>query len=498
MRQMFNVLTTADTSSIRTGTYNGLEHRIVPLVAIVEGVLHSANSEHPELALAAEFGKHPQGWNGRPVVMNHPKVNGSFVSAGQPEILEEWSYGLLFNTRVEDSKLKTEAWLDVGKINSAGGEIQEILSSIENGGLVEVSTGLYASVDQQNGRFNSDTYEGIWRSISPDHLALLSAGTIGACSIEDGCGIPRLNNVRQSAPVQTNSDCDAGCTDCAECRDQANQESTMDTPEQEQLRIDKRAALLTELCDGLFTNEVPSDLPVDSVRSLLLSALTERYPEDLYTIHTFTTGQVVFELWSTMDKFALNYSIANDKAALDEGEPTKINIINRIVAALDGSDANTEAADAAQTSEEDTIMDNENATDGAPTGVEAEVEDAAIVTDPIVADPAIAEPAANAAPISVEAYLNSAPAEIRESLTAGLKLHAERKASLVGKLLANERNTFPEEMLNSFDIEMLERVSTLANIPTFEGAAPVSPSVNAVDSQAAPIAAQAFPLTLVE
>ena len=62
----------ANTEASRRETFNGVEHLVVPLVALVEGVLQSSNAETPELALASEFGKHFKGWNGRPVVVNHP------------------------------------------------------------------------------------------------------------------------------------------------------------------------------------------------------------------------------------------------------------------------------------------------------------------------------------------------------------------------------------------------------------------------------------------
>ena len=177
---------------IREETFDGREYLVVPVVALVEGVLQAMNAPTPELALVEEFGKVPDSWNGRPIVMNHPVVNNIPVSANSPAVLEEYQFGLVFNARIEDSSLKVEAWLDKAKIESLGGEVADTLDRINNGDLVEVSTGLFTGTEVSKGRFNGREYQAIWRNIIPDHLAFLSDGVLGACSGEDGCGV-RVN-----------------------------------------------------------------------------------------------------------------------------------------------------------------------------------------------------------------------------------------------------------------------------------------------------------------
>ena len=77
--------------SLRTNTLYGKDQLIVPVVALVEGVLQAMNAATPELALAEEFGKFPAGWNGRPVVMNHPIIDKNPVSANSPSVLETFA-----------------------------------------------------------------------------------------------------------------------------------------------------------------------------------------------------------------------------------------------------------------------------------------------------------------------------------------------------------------------------------------------------------------------
>ena len=55
------ILVEADTDAIRTDTFMDQEHMVVPVIALVEGVVHASNSPVPELALASEFARHPTG-----------------------------------------------------------------------------------------------------------------------------------------------------------------------------------------------------------------------------------------------------------------------------------------------------------------------------------------------------------------------------------------------------------------------------------------------------
>lgn len=177
--------------AIRTERFNGRDHVVVPAIVLVEGVLHGANSEFPELALAEEFGKFPETWNGRPVTLSHPMRQGQFVSASSaPEVFESEAVGMVFNSRVEDGKLKVEFFLDPEK---AG---QDEIDRLTSGSTAEVSTGFFADVLEAKGNFKGRDFAGILTGIRPDHIALLSEEEIGACSVADGCGAPRINKFK--------------------------------------------------------------------------------------------------------------------------------------------------------------------------------------------------------------------------------------------------------------------------------------------------------------
>lgn len=183
---------------IRTATFSEREHLVVPVVALVEGVIHAVNAESPELVRADKIAVAPGGWNGRPVFVDHPEAGGDKVSGNSPEILES-AIGLIFNTStsveiIESKRLKLEAWIDLEKAKKTDSGT-EMVRRLEANEIVEVSVGAFVVAEEQTGVFKGKKYKAVWEEITPDHLALLSEGSVGACSVEMGCGTPRAATV---------------------------------------------------------------------------------------------------------------------------------------------------------------------------------------------------------------------------------------------------------------------------------------------------------------
>lgn len=188
----------------RLETLEGREHVIVPVVALVEGVIHASNAATPELVLAEELEASEQGWGGRPVMLGHPEVGGQKVSANDPPVLEKWRMGQVFRPRVENNRLKMEVWLDPARVEAVGEEAVRLMERIKAGEVTEVSVGAFVQTEQRSGEYRGQRYLGVWRNIVPDHLALL-ADEVGACSIAMGCGTPRAaagGTVDMSKPTQ--------------------------------------------------------------------------------------------------------------------------------------------------------------------------------------------------------------------------------------------------------------------------------------------------------
>ena len=124
----------AQTSSelAREETFMGIDYIVVPVIAMVEGVRFGANQTEPELGLSADFGKYPETWDQRPLVVNHPKISGTFVSANKLQVVEEYSFGFTNNSAVIDGKLHMEAWINTSRASEVEG-VQDFLDKKEPG-----------------------------------------------------------------------------------------------------------------------------------------------------------------------------------------------------------------------------------------------------------------------------------------------------------------------------------------------------------------------------
>lgn len=179
---------------VRRDVFDGREYMVVPVVMIVDGVLNDA------LVTQEEYGRYVEAWNGRPIPVLHPQENGGYISANRPDVWEKNTIGQIFNARCVNGRLKADAWIDVQKAQRLG--YCQLLTDMEAGLMVEVSTGYFADDDPTPGNFNGQTYSVVHRNIRPDHLALLP-GETGACSVADGCGT-RVNTKMKGLAMKVN------------------------------------------------------------------------------------------------------------------------------------------------------------------------------------------------------------------------------------------------------------------------------------------------------
>ena len=120
---------------IRAEHRDGVDYLVAPVVLITEGV-HN-NILYP----AEELRKHPTAWNGSPLPLYHPTVNGVGVTANSPDVMENANVGMVFNVRFEQAtnlhkaRLSGEAWMDTGKLKglaAAGNEGAKDLQDAQN------------------------------------------------------------------------------------------------------------------------------------------------------------------------------------------------------------------------------------------------------------------------------------------------------------------------------------------------------------------------------
>jgi hypothetical protein len=481
--QTFNINAEADVSAIRHETFDGVEHLIVPIIALVEGVIQASNAATPELALAEVFGLFPTGWNGRPVTLDHPEVRGMKVSASQtPDVYAKEALGFLFNTTLEDKKLKTEAWINLEKVKAAGENVQKEIARLESGDLVEVSTGLFAVVKKVDGVYASEQYNGVWEVVVPDHLAILPEGTKGACSVEDGCGGPRLN--------KEGACCDA-CAAKASTKHKKKKKgaimkkgvtgNSMDGDEKSVL-----AEFLTGLRDkfqGVFKfNSGSSTISDIDIRRALTSALIVEDETAFFDIVAVFEESFVYAKGFDGTLLSRSFSVADKGPVTLGGEVTAVRPVTEFVPVniKEGSKpmTNKEVIDAliankaTQYSEDDRQWLSELPVErlnklspvangsASAEGAEDEAQDEV--------DAEKEKLAANAA-VTPEDFIKNAPAEMQDVLQEGLRMHRAEKDKIVKELVANKRCSFTEKELKAMEVAQLRKLAALGNLPSYEG-----------------------------
>jgi hypothetical protein len=201
----------------RRELHDGRPHIVVPVIMAIEGVLNEA------LVPQLELEKSVPVWNGRPVVLLHPEEMGVPISASAyPDVFER-RVGTVFGAFMDGKRLKAELWLDEKKMDHLGAS--DLMASMKAGEIVEVSTSYFSDDIVEQSEFNGIPYVERHTNLRPDHLALLP-DEVGACSIADGCGAPRINSggttlsskirealstISKAIGIHTN-----GC-DCQEC-----------------------------------------------------------------------------------------------------------------------------------------------------------------------------------------------------------------------------------------------------------------------------------------
>lgn len=482
VERAFHVQASADTSSVRNETFMGREFLVIPIVCLVQGVLHSANAEAPELALYSEFAAVPAGWNGRPLMMNHPSINGEPTYANQPKILEAFAFGYLFNTigDIDTLSLKSEAWIDVLRVTELGGEVQTTIDRINAGETIEVSTGLFCATLESSGLYNGIKYEGIWQNIVPDHLAFLSEGSIGACSIEMGCGTPRIN--QRVTAVQTNSAVIEHKTACA-----GNNKCT---------------------CNQVKNNSYPPGMTADDVFSLLQQRISYTYGN--VWLYSFTQDAAIFCQYDenyNSAYYQIGYTIDDTMKATLTGEPIQVNILTRIepvnLAAAIKLEPVPQEVEETETSEvevtstpaevvspnlENNMTVKPNAAGGttpatntnpntnpapakttpaADPGV-GSIEMSTPAVDPNVPTDTNGQPKFNKAP-TLQEYIGAAPAELQDVLNEGMRTLQSRKVAVITGIKASGRCEYTDTELNAMNIRDLERLARLAAVPSMVG-----------------------------
>ena len=459
-------LRSAEAYTTRTETFEDREYLVVPVVALVETVIFASNAEVPELVTEEEFSKAPVGWNGRPVFHGHPQVDGVYVSGNTPGLLETQQIGIVFNTNVADSKLKMEAWIDVKKAEEVA---PELLTRIAEGEVVQISVGLSVATLNQSGIFQGKEYKGVWTEMVPDHLALLPADQIGACSVEAGCGI--------RAAVQGDS---------------------MSEPKNVVTR------LLQRMGDALRAARSAGDMTANDVRMKLDQAIRALDPR-VYYVDDYAPGkgEVYYSVYADgkYECYSRKYTLAADGTVTISGDPVEVEPVlsyepvsttqvtaaaaaAEVPAAAAVEEPKTTAATApcscqhpkaeavapvvsASNNEESVNMELKDITEKLAGATPEQLASIAQVFEPAAA----AAPAAAAPAVAAATAAPALTAEQQEALELGTRTLRAAKAAAIKALKDSGRCKISDDRLNAMSQTALDELVALTGV---EASAPAA------------------------
>jgi hypothetical protein len=440
--------------TVRREQLNGVEHIVVPVVMMVEGV-HSG-SHGPILHRADELGRYPESWDGIPVTIGHPIVDGQYVSANSPAVLQDWAVGRIFNTQIADSALKAEAWLDEVALQRIS---DDTLERINNGEVIEVSIGIFSDEEMTSGVWNNERYTAIARNHRPNHLALLP-DEVGACSIADGCGI-RVNKQEKTKKVA-----------------------------QKQISINKenQTEVLKELNRmGFSVNE----LGFSEIREKIGQAIygldgggLDHYIEEVYA-DSFVYTQYNHRVDPRQRKlYKQSYKIDESGEVNFSGEPVHVkrevsytavpmvngrvkvervikknksmctDCVKKLADNLINNKVTAWSEDDREYLESQTEEVLEKMTPPAAAVVEQQVNTAKPTREEILS-------VFKSSPMSNEEFLSLASPEVRLQIQEGLELRTNQKNNLVTEILANTEE-WPEDELKLKDFDELKKIHKLA------------------------------------
>ena len=448
---------------IRHDTMEGKPYLVAPMVMMTEGVHNGSNG--PLYYPSDELGKLPVVWNHKPIVVYHPTKG----SACSPDVLNARGVGVIMNAVFEDSKLKAEAWLEESRLKTVD---ERILNSLNEGKMMEVSTGLFTDNEEVEGDWNGEKYTAIARNHKPDHLAILP-DMKGACSVEDGAGLLRLNAENGNIVLSVDDEeVKKYITDNKEIITQRISVFVNNVMGHEQTRRLLQGALSskdkTGMMNGGWIEEVYDNFFIYENKGKFYK---QKYSKDkdvvkLEGVAEEVVRHIVFKDIKGKDvvsnnkknrkDFAMNKDkmveqlISNAGTKWQESDKEYLTSLNEEVLEkmMPVENAMTPEEIAAKKKEEEDKKKKETANALTPEEIAAKKKK----------DEEDEEETKNTA----QDYIAKAPKEIQDVLTNGLNSYNKEKAKLISVITANKKNAFTKEQLETKNLEELQAIAILA------------------------------------
>lgn len=159
-----NVTSAVNPKGIRKDVRNGRDVLIVSSVTMPADIVMNG-IKYPKEAIEASFATLERA----PAPVGHPKFNGAFVSARDPEAMNHFHVGAWNeNVKWDGSRILLDKVIDV-QVAGASEAGKRLLNAIEKGDPISTSTGILAEVETENG----NGYTKVVKSLLFDHDAIL-------------------------------------------------------------------------------------------------------------------------------------------------------------------------------------------------------------------------------------------------------------------------------------------------------------------------------------
>lgn len=174
-----NVTSKVNPKTIRKDVRNGRQVLVVPSATMPADIVMNG-VKYPKEVIEASFAT----LNRAPAPCGHPKLNGNFLPARDPEAINHFHVGAWNeNVQWDGKRVLLDKVIDVeyAKQTEQG---KRLLNAIEKGEPISTSTGLLAEVEMANG----DNYKQVAKNVLFDHDAIL-LDEEPAASPEQGVGM---------------------------------------------------------------------------------------------------------------------------------------------------------------------------------------------------------------------------------------------------------------------------------------------------------------------
>jgi hypothetical protein len=438
-----------------------------------------AREQGPLLYTAEEVGKDPSIWNGIPLVGRHPTVNGVFVSARNPTVLANQGLGFVFNT-LFDKTLRTEYWFDKELTQTFDATLKaehQILPRIERGEPIETSTGLFTTNVKapENASFIGMAYTHEARDFVPDHVAVLP-DDVGACSIQDGCGI-LVNTKEKQVGILRRIAIALGVLQPTPTVNELSHEDVRDLISRELrsrfLQSDPHCWIIDIFDDYFVYEQGEFCYQLGYVKTATGIELSSDDPQPVIRQTTYAplTGDTSMAMTANQRKEKVDFLVANCACWKDAKQQAVLNSLPDDALSQLELGAKATPTQTATPVVTDLPLSTEQMDRLAVLLAEKLKPQA---TQPVPVAPVVP----TAVPVTNAEYLASAPPEVRAAIQNSIQIVQREKEGLVNRLIANvqepkERETHSARLLQKPMDELTYLVSLLPPVTTFNQSPPL-------------------------